>query len=92
MPLVCFAKNRGWLFVSLILFVYYLRFWYAEHEPRYEFWGSTYVGYDFYDHCIVWIEFATILSILIASRFLLPLGPSQNHTNPNATEAGLESS
>ncbi len=64
MPLVCFAKNKGWLLVSLILFVYYVRFWFSEQEDSYQFLGRPYVGHDFFDHCIVWVEFALVLTIL----------------------------
>ena len=67
MPLVCFAKNRGWLLVSLILFVYYLRFWFGEKAEAYEFLGRTYVGNDFFDHCIVWLEFLLVLAILFVA-------------------------
>ena len=65
MPLVCFAKNKGWLFISLILFVYYLRFWFTEHAEKYQFMGTTYVGHDYFDHCLVWVEFALVLLILL---------------------------
>ena len=69
MPLVCFAKNKGWLLISLILFVYYLRFWFTEQADSYQFLGRTYVGHDFFDHCLVWVEFALVLTILlIASK------------------------
>ena len=64
MPLVCFAKNRGWLIVSLVLFVYYLRFWFQEQNATYEVLGGKYVGVDFYDHCIVWAEFLTVIGVL----------------------------
>lgn len=70
MPLVCFAKNKGWLFVSLILFVYYLRFWFTEKAEHFEFAGRIYVGHDFYDHCIVWIEFAVVLTILFSAPMI----------------------
>jgi hypothetical protein len=68
MPLACFAKNRGWLFVSMALFVYYLRFWFEEVAQSYSFMGFDYVGVDFFDHCIVWIEFLAIIAVLAATR------------------------
>lgn len=64
MPLVCFAKNRGWLFVSAILFVYYLRFWFGEQEPSLSFLGRDYVGHDLFDHCITWLEFFAVIGVL----------------------------
>ena len=70
MPLVCFAKNKGWLFVSLILFVYYLRFWFTEKSDPYHFMGTRYVGHDFFDHCLVWVEFALVLTILLAGALV----------------------
>ena len=72
MPFVCFAKNRGWLFVSMALFVYYSRFWFQEKAETYRFWDVDYVGFDFYDHCVVWIEFLTIIGVLIAFRIFRP--------------------
>ena len=65
MPLVCFAKNRGWLFVSMILFTYYLRFWFRERGQSHELWGQTYKGIDLFDHCIGWVEFSTVLAVLL---------------------------
>ena len=76
MPLVCFAKNRGWLIVSLVLFIYYLRFWYQEMNRPFEFLEGTYVGVDYFDHCIVWFEFFLVLTVLLvagADRWLWKL-------------------
>ncbi|MEM7784117.1 MAG: hypothetical protein AAF623_12250, partial [Planctomycetota bacterium] len=64
MPLVCFATNRGWLFVSGILPVYYLRFWYSEMGQTHTFLGGQYVGYDYFDHVIVWLEFLLVVILL----------------------------
>ena len=72
MPFVCFARNPGWLFVSLALFVYYLRFWFQEMNQNYRFLNVDYVGIDFYDHCIVWIEFFCIIGVLLVFRYLKP--------------------
>ena len=55
------------MLVSLILFVYYLRFWFGEKAEAYEFLGRTYVGNDFFDHCIVWLEFLLVLAILFVA-------------------------
>ena len=74
MPLVCFAKNKGWLFISLILFVYYLRFWFTEENHPYQFMGTRYVGHDFFDHCLVWAEFALVVVILIVGALWPILG------------------
>jgi hypothetical protein len=68
MPLVCFAKNRGWLFVSTALFVYYMRFCFEEAGQSYSFLSVNYVGVDFFDHCIVWIELLAIIAVLAATR------------------------
>ena len=68
MPLVCFARNRGWLFVSMALFVYYLRFWFEEVGQSYSFLGVSYLGVDFFDHCIVWIEFLAVVGVLTGSH------------------------
>jgi len=66
MPFVCFAKNRGWLFVSMALFVYYLRFWFEETNQGYIFGHRNYVGVDCFDHLVVWVEFIAIVAVLLA--------------------------
>ena len=70
MPFVCLAKNRGWLFVSMALFVYYLRFWFEEYNEVYPLFGVNYTGIHFFDHCVVWVEFAAVVGVLIGHRIL----------------------
>ena len=88
MPLVCFAKNKGWLFVSLILFVYYLRFWFTEKNYPYHFMGTRYVGHDFFDHCLVWVEFGLVLAILLAGALVAYFGKQPKLAEKNSSYDG----
>ena len=88
MPLVCFAKNKGWLFVSLILFVYYLRFWFTEKNYPYHFMGTRYVGHDFFDHCLVWVEFTLVLAILLAGALVAYFGKQPKLAEKNSSYDG----
>ena len=88
MPLVCFAKNKGWLFVSLILFVYYLRFWFTEKNYPYHFMGTRYVGHDFFDHCLVWVEFTLVLAILLAGALVAYFGKQPKPAEKNSSYDG----
>ena len=88
MPLVCFAKNKGWLFISLILFVYYLRFWFTEKNYPYHFMGTRYVGHDFFDHCLVWVEFTLVLAILLAGALVAYFGKQPKLAEKNSSYDG----
>ena len=88
MPLVCFAKNKGWLFVSLILFVYYLRFWFTEKNYPYHFMGTRYVGHDYFDHCLVWVEFGLVLAILLAGALVAYFGKQPKLAEKNSSYDG----
>ena len=88
MPLVCFAKNKGWLFVSLILFVYYLRFWFTEKNYPYHFMGTRYVGHDYFDHCLVWVEFTLVLAILLAGALVAYFGKQPKLAEKNSSYDG----
>lgn len=68
MPFVCFASNRGWLAVSLILFMYYLRFWFKFSGFEFDFMGFHYEKAGIFDHCVAWIEhLAILLAVLIGA-------------------------
>jgi hypothetical protein len=56
-PFLPFAKNRAWLWVSGIVFAYYLRFWFTDHYSNAAVLGSRYAGPAFFDFVVTWIEF-----------------------------------
>ncbi|MEC8554913.1 MAG: hypothetical protein VXZ82_07915 [Planctomycetota bacterium] len=68
MPFVAFASSRVWLAVSGLVMTYYLRFCFLYQDGETEVWGSGYVGTDFFDFVIVWIEYAPWLAVLAVSR------------------------
>jgi len=57
LPLVPFARNRAWLAVSGLVFLYYLRFWLTDRFPEAPVPGSRYPGPLFFDFVVTWIEF-----------------------------------
>ena len=65
MPLVCFASNRGWLWVSAALLIYYSRFWFRELDGHFVVAGWTYTGTGLYDHVIGWLEHLSIWGALL---------------------------
>ena len=58
LPLLPFARSRVWWFMSAIVMVYYLRFWFSYHWPARHVLGTSYVGYEFFDFVVTWFEFA----------------------------------
>ncbi|MCA9063237.1 MAG: hypothetical protein KDA96_09265 [Planctomycetaceae bacterium] len=56
LPLVVFARNRAWHLLSAIVFVYYLRFWFAYQWGEEPVWGTRYHGEAFFHYAVVWIE------------------------------------
>ena len=63
-PLACLAQNKGWLLVSGLLLVYYLRFWFRQWPGTYELAGANYSGVGLFDHGVAWLEFLAILGVI----------------------------
>lgn len=73
LPLIPFAKGRTWLALSGLAMVYYLRFWFNYHLSEVNVLNSEYVGTDFFDFVVVWIEFGPwmlLLAVLLCVRQL----------------------
>jgi hypothetical protein len=70
MPLVLFARNRAWHLVSAIVFVYYLRFWFACQWGEEPVWGTRYQGEAFFHYVVVWIEHLPWMTLLVWNYFL----------------------
>ncbi len=64
LPLMPLAKGRAWFWMSGILFLYYLRFWFEYHRPGIPVFGTPYSDTAFFDYVIPWIEFAPWLCLL----------------------------
>lgn len=64
-PLSCFSNSKGWLLVSGLLPIYYLRFWVQELPNNDSFSDTAYVGVGLFDHGVAWLEFAAILTVAI---------------------------
>lgn len=64
MPFVPFVRSRVWIAVSGVVLIYYLRFWLIYHLPDTPVAGTPYSGRDFYDFCVVWMEYLPFLCCL----------------------------
>jgi hypothetical protein len=56
-PFLPFCRNRAWLAVSGLAFLYYLRFWLVAHYQDVPVLGTSYSGALFFDYVVTWIEF-----------------------------------
>jgi len=64
LPWIAFAKNRVWLALSGLLFLYYLRFYFEAIDQMTPIFGS-YPGVAFFDFVVVWFEYVPwILALL----------------------------
>ena len=57
LPLVPFARNRAWVALSGLVFLYYLRFWLTFHFGTRTVLSTRYAGPVFFDYVVTWLEF-----------------------------------
>ena len=76
-PLTCFANHKGWMFVSGLLMIYYLRFWFRGLPDSYSFGGGAYHGAGLFDHGVAWLEFAAIVAVILWIRLTRSESPEQ---------------
>ena len=69
-PLLPFAKNRAWLMLAGLVFVYYLRFWLEEQPPQQRIWNTQFAGAHFFDYIVVWFEYLPWLISLLLYRLI----------------------
>jgi hypothetical protein len=86
LPLLPFAGRRAWGGVSLVVFAYYLRFWLLYQHPQTNFWGTGYVGEDFFHFVIAPLEHALWLGML-ACETCWGLGMLGNSTSNLSRES-----
>jgi len=65
LPLLAFARSRVWWLMSGVLFIYYLRFWFAYHYGNVVVGDSGYTGMAYFDLVVTWMEFAPWFLLLI---------------------------
>ena len=75
MPLLPFAKNRIWLMLSGLVFIYYIRFWLGDNFTNQFIWGTQYAGVHFFDYVIVWIEYVPFLFSLLLLHVICYVRP-----------------
>ena len=80
-PFTCFCSRWGWISVSGVLLVYYVRFHCQVSDLKFEFFQRTYWGVEIFDHIIVWIELLLIvLFIAVATRLVVLTSRSHSIT------------
>ena len=67
LPFLPFTRNRAWLALPALAFVYYLRFWFTHQFPE-PLLGTRYPGAAFFDYVVTWIEFVPWLTWLMILR------------------------
>ncbi|MCA9012481.1 MAG: hypothetical protein KDB01_22175, partial [Planctomycetaceae bacterium] len=56
LPFILFTRHKTWYLLSVIVFVYYLRFWFAYQWGDQPVLGTRYLGEAFFHFVVVWIE------------------------------------
>jgi len=65
LPLLALARSRVWWWMSGVVLVYYLRFWFIYQFPNSPVAGTPYAGAAFFDYIVSWCEFGPWLAWLI---------------------------
>jgi hypothetical protein len=65
LPLLALARSRVWWWMSGLVLVYYLRFWFIYQFPNSPVAGTSYAGAAFFDYIVTWCEFGPWLACLI---------------------------
>ena len=96
LPFLPFVRQRAWFLVSGFAFAYYLRFWIDYHfsqQTLLTLGHRDYVGTEFFDFFVPWIEFGPILLWIWGSamiKFLKSCGSDQNLRKIDGSEASSE--
>lgn len=69
LPLLPFARRQAWTWVSGLLGIYYLRFWFGGQYEGRAVWGTPYLGEYFFHYVVVWFEHAPWLVWLTCESF-----------------------
>lgn len=69
LPLVAFTRNPAWIWMSGLVPLYYLRFWLEYRWPTEGVAGTPYVGVQFFDFIVTWVEFFPWLIALFVIRW-----------------------
>lgn len=69
LPWIAYARNRVWVAMSSLLFIYYLRFHFGAHFSDAQVLSfAPYFGEAFFDYVVVWFEYVPWFTALIAWR------------------------
>ena len=69
-PFLPFVRNRVWIAVSGLAFLYYLRFWFEGHFVEDVVPKTPYIGVVFFDFVVPWIEFGPWFLVLFITWIL----------------------
>ena len=70
LPMLPFVRNRAWIAMSGLVFLYYTRFWFRAHFEDRIVWPTGYQGTTFFDLVVPWIEFGPILLLIATTAWL----------------------
>ena len=69
-PFAPFGRNRTWLLLSGLLFVYYFRFWLVGHFAEHSVPYTDLRPELFFDYVVTWLEFAPwLVALALAARW-----------------------
>jgi len=77
LPLLAWARSRAWWWLSGLVLIYYLRFWFIYQFPTAPVAGTPYVGDAFFDFIVTWFEFGPWLAWLAIQKCYLPSLPKR---------------
>lgn len=81
LPFIHFTRNKTWYLLSVIVFVYYLRFWFAYQWGDQPVLGTRYLGEAFFHFVVVWIEHLPwMLLLFMEAAFFRATDPQSRTT------------
>ncbi len=97
MPLLVFARSRVWQWMSGVVMLYYLRFWFIYQFPDTPLAGTPYAGAAFFDFVVTWLEFGPWLACLFSvtsagGREPLVAGGPSNGSGDRSARSGRRAS
>ncbi len=74
LPFILFTRHKTWHLMSVIVFVYYLRFWFAYQWGDQPVLGTRYLGEAFFHFVVVWIEHLPWMLLLFVEAVKVAAG------------------
>jgi hypothetical protein len=78
LPFVLFSRHKTWYLLTAVVFVYYLRFWFAYQWGDQPVLGTRYLGEAFFHFVVVWIEHLPWMLLLFVEAVQVAAGRKPN--------------